>query len=136
VVLAKSLPLCPQKRDHVPILEEAGWTSEPLWTGAENLAPSELRTKNLPAPSESLYRLLHFALQRCDILVEHVKGEDIQSHFNIPSMHNTVDVKIYKQRLPVSTSISGSSSHFSPDSCLRFYEYLPIQPLPLQNLLT
>ena len=136
MVHAKPLPLYPQKRDHVPILEEVGWTSEPLWTGAENLALSELRTKNLPARSESLYRLLHSALQTCDILVEHVKGEDIQSHFNIPSMHNTVDVKIYIQRLPVSTSISGSSSHFSPDICSSFYEYLPIHPLPLQNHLT
>ena len=27
-------------------------------------------------------------------------------------------------------------SHFSPDICSQFYEYLPIHPLHLQNLLT
>jgi hypothetical protein len=26
-------------KDPVPIVQEAGWASEPGWTGAENLAP-------------------------------------------------------------------------------------------------
>jgi len=29
--------LYPQGRDPVPILQEAVWAPEPLWTGAENL---------------------------------------------------------------------------------------------------
>jgi len=30
--------LSPEK-DPVPIVQEAGWTSGPVWTGTENLAP-------------------------------------------------------------------------------------------------
>ena len=27
------------RKDPVPIVQEAGWASEPVWTGAENLVP-------------------------------------------------------------------------------------------------
>jgi hypothetical protein len=47
----------PQKRDLVPIVQEAGWAPGPVWTSAENLAPTGIRTPDLPARSESLYRL-------------------------------------------------------------------------------
>ena len=46
-------------KDPVPILQEAGWASEPVWIGAENLAPTGIRFPDLPARSESLYRLRH-----------------------------------------------------------------------------
>ena len=46
-------------KDPVPILWEAGWASEPVWTGAENLAHTGIRSPDLPARSESLYRLRH-----------------------------------------------------------------------------
>jgi hypothetical protein len=46
-------------KDPVPIVQEAGWESEPVWIGAENLAPTEIRSPDLPARSESLYRLRH-----------------------------------------------------------------------------
>ena len=41
------------------IIQEAGWTSGPVWTGAENLAPppTGTRSPDRPALSESLYRL-------------------------------------------------------------------------------
>ena len=41
-------------KDPVPIVQEAGWASEPVWIGAENLAP---RSPDLPARSESQYLL-------------------------------------------------------------------------------
>ena len=41
----------------VPVVEEAGWTPEPVWTGAESLAPTEIRSPNRTARTESLYRL-------------------------------------------------------------------------------
>ena len=44
-------------KDPLPIAQEAGWASEPVWIGAENLAPTGIRSPNLPARSESLYRL-------------------------------------------------------------------------------
>ena len=44
-------------KDSVPIVQEAGWTPGPVWTGAENLAPTGIRFPDRPARSQSLYRL-------------------------------------------------------------------------------
>ena len=44
-------------KDPVPIVQEAGWVAGPVWTGAKNLAPTGIRSPDLPARSESLYRL-------------------------------------------------------------------------------
>jgi len=41
----------------VPILQEAGWAPGPVWTGAENLAPTGIRFPDHPARRQSLYRL-------------------------------------------------------------------------------
>ena len=48
-------------KDHVPIVQEAGWAPESVWTGAENLAPSGIRSPVRPARSQSLYRLRYRA---------------------------------------------------------------------------
>jgi len=42
-------------KDPVPIVQEAGWASGPVWTGAENLAPTGIQSPHLPAHSQSLY---------------------------------------------------------------------------------
>jgi hypothetical protein len=42
-----------------PGVQEAGWALEPVWIGAENLAPTRIRSPDIPAHSESLYRLRH-----------------------------------------------------------------------------
>jgi len=42
-------------KDPVPIVQEAGWTPETVWMGAENLAPTRIRSPDHPALSESLY---------------------------------------------------------------------------------
>jgi len=47
----------PSGKDSVPIVQEAGWASGPVWTGAENLAPTGIRSPELPTRSQSLYRL-------------------------------------------------------------------------------
>ena len=39
------------------IVKEVGWAQGPVWTGAENLAPTGIRSPVRPAPSDSLYRL-------------------------------------------------------------------------------
>jgi hypothetical protein len=44
-------------KDPVPIVQEAGWVSGPVWTGAENLAPTGIRSPDRPARRPSLYRL-------------------------------------------------------------------------------
>jgi len=44
-------------KDPVPIVQEASWDPEPVWTGARNLAPTGIPSLNRPARSEPLYRL-------------------------------------------------------------------------------
>ena len=41
----------------MPIVQEAGWAPGPVWTGAENLAPTGIRSPDRPVRSQSLYRL-------------------------------------------------------------------------------
>ena len=36
---------------------EAGWAPGPVWTGAENLAPTRIKSPDRPSRNESLYRL-------------------------------------------------------------------------------
>jgi hypothetical protein len=50
-------PLSTPGKDPVPIVQEAGWAAGPFWTGAENLAPTGIRSPDCPARSQSLYRL-------------------------------------------------------------------------------
>jgi len=44
-------------KDPVLIVQEAGWALGPVWTDAENLAPTGIRSPDRPACSQSLYRL-------------------------------------------------------------------------------
>ena len=44
-------------KDPVPIVQQAGWAPGPVWTCAENLAPTGIRSPDRPVRSESLYRL-------------------------------------------------------------------------------
>jgi len=43
--------------DPAPIVQEAGWAPGPVWTGAENLGHTGIRSPDRPARSESQYRL-------------------------------------------------------------------------------
>jgi len=47
----------PPGKDPVPIVQEADWAPGPVWTGAENIAPTGIRFPDPPALSQSLYRL-------------------------------------------------------------------------------
>ena len=60
-------PLFTPGKDPVPIVQEAGWAPGPVWTGAENLAPTGIRSPDCPARSQSLYRLrypAHFPVRK------------------------------------------------------------------------
>jgi hypothetical protein len=63
VVKVPPRPLFPQKRDPVRIVQDAGWASGPVWTGAIYLARTGIRSPYRPAPSESLYRLSYRDLE-------------------------------------------------------------------------
>ena len=54
-------PLFTPGKDPVPIVQKAGWDPGPVWTGAENLAPTGIRYPDRPARSQSLYRLRYAA---------------------------------------------------------------------------
>ena len=41
------LPLFTPRKDPVPILQEARWAPGPVWTGAENLAPTGIRSRTV-----------------------------------------------------------------------------------------
>jgi hypothetical protein len=45
-----------QGQDPVPIVQEDGWAPAPVWTGAENLAHTGIRSPDRLARSQSLYR--------------------------------------------------------------------------------
>ena len=49
----------PPGNDLAPIVLEAGWAPGPVWTGAENFAPTDIRSPYRPARSESPYRGRH-----------------------------------------------------------------------------
>jgi len=57
VVNATPRPLYPRESDPVPFVQEAGWGPGPVWTGVENLAPTDIRSPDHPARSESPHRL-------------------------------------------------------------------------------
>jgi hypothetical protein len=54
-------PLFTSGKDPVPIVQEAGWTPGPVWTGAENLVPTGIRSPDRPVRSQSLYQLCYLA---------------------------------------------------------------------------
>ena len=62
-------PLFTPGKDLELIVQEAGWAPGPVWTGAENLAPTGIRSPERPARSQSLYRLSYPAIKktRCDV---------------------------------------------------------------------
>ena len=70
----------PGERDPVPTAQEAGWERGPVWTGAENVATTGIRSPDRPVCSESLHRLsytgqilcCHFLAALC------ISGLDIQ----------------------------------------------------------
>jgi hypothetical protein len=65
-------------KDAVPTVQEAGQAPGPVWTGAENLAPTGIRSPDCPACSKSLYRLSYPAhlqgLRGSNILTFEVPG--------------------------------------------------------------
>jgi len=52
-------PFTPLERDHVPIVQEAGWAPQPVQTGRKNLASTAVGTPDRPACSESLHQLCY-----------------------------------------------------------------------------
>jgi hypothetical protein len=62
VVNATPRPLY-RGKDTVTILQEAGWATGPVWTGAEYSSHNGIRSPDRPARSKSLYRLRYNSSQ-------------------------------------------------------------------------
>ena len=50
-------PLSTHGKDPGPFVQETGWAPGPVWTGAENLAPTGVQSPDRPARNQSLYQL-------------------------------------------------------------------------------
>jgi hypothetical protein len=59
LINATTQMLDPRERDQVPIVQAAGLAPGPIWMGAENFAPTVIRSPDCNARSESLYQLRH-----------------------------------------------------------------------------
>jgi hypothetical protein len=57
VVSSTPRPYVTPGKDPGPIVQEAGWATGPVRTGAENLAPTGIRSPDRPARSQSLHLL-------------------------------------------------------------------------------
>ena len=47
-------------KDPVPVVYEIGWAPEPVWTGAENLAPTRIPSPDRPARTDGLRYPAHY----------------------------------------------------------------------------
>jgi len=61
-------PFLTPGKDAVLIVQEAGWTPGSVWTGAENLAPTGIRSPDRPARSDSLYQLRYPAQKKSNLI--------------------------------------------------------------------
>jgi hypothetical protein len=88
VVNATSRPLYPRERNSVPILYASGWAPGSVWTDAENIAPTVIRSPDRPARSQSICRLSYTGPQFTESYVFQFaipkdKNSDIQN-YNFP----------------------------------------------------
>jgi hypothetical protein len=105
VVNATPRLLYPRERDPVPIVQEAGWAPGPVWTVAENLAPTGILTPDHPARSESLYRLSYAGSRNYCTKYNTVSNENENGYLSSDNL-NAVPT--------VSASKSAPSRSFTP----------------------
>ena len=68
-------------QDPVPIVQEAGWASGLVWTDAENLAPTGIRSPDHPARRQSLYRLRYPAYAQKQENLQKIRKSILVSYF-------------------------------------------------------
>jgi hypothetical protein len=83
----------PRERDPVSIVQEAGWAPGPVWTDAENLAPTGIRSPDRPARSESLYRLRYPGPQRPPL-----PRQNLQMNSKSTAVHMFLMYAVYSYR--------------------------------------
>ena len=123
-----------EERGPVPIVQEAGWVPGPVWTGAENLAPTAIRSPDRPPRSDLLYRL------RCPdpryvinayVICTAAKNVVLKYWYRIGTASWTCSHSREKRRLassrPLSARITGRISvKFDIDDLRKFVERVQI----------
>ena len=72
VVSSTPRPYFTPGKDPIPIVEGAGWTPGPVWTGGKS-RPTGIRSPDRPARSQSLYRLSYPAHKTSHRWLDNVK---------------------------------------------------------------
>ena len=67
-------PFFTPRKDPVPIVQEGGWVPRPIWTSAENLAPTGIRYPDRPVRSQSLYRL-RYPAHHDNMTIRHLQSD-------------------------------------------------------------
>jgi hypothetical protein len=98
------------ERDPVPIVQEAGWAPGPVWTDAENLAPTGIRSPDRPARSESLYRLRYkneLTLRSSD-LPQRLTGARLEKKFQFMLRRHKVNCRVHRgpSLVPISSQMN------------------------------
>ena len=89
-------------KDPVPILQETGWAPGPVWTGAENLVPTGIRSQTVQPVAQSLYRLSYPGHDRQTVDDEFIRGTErkiiiiiiiiIIKHNKMVNKHSKIDL--------------------------------------------
>ena len=90
-------------KDPAPFVQEAGWASGPVWTGAENLAPSWIRSPARPGRSESLYRLSYRGPKDYPELYVNIQSVPRSKHS--VSVIKTSQLMLYREIMAVCSEI-------------------------------
>jgi hypothetical protein len=86
-------PFSTPGKDPVSIVQETGWAPGPVWTSAENLAPTRARSPDRPARSQSLYRLsypAHRVMQEDDESLGTFCGGDLREQLRDYSLSKNI----------------------------------------------
>ena len=96
-------------KDPVPIVQEVGWDPGPVWTGAENLASTGIRSPDRTARSLSLYRLRYPA---------HVRRDEVHK------------INKFRYHNPIVWILSNSKIQISKSYVARFFKMHPPETQP------
>jgi len=98
------------RKDPVPILQMAGWTPRPDWTGGENHASAVIGFPYRPARSESLYRLSY----PCPLQGRNEKKNCVNGDSRLAASHNE---PVFPCRVPQNSVTASQYAEFFCSVC-------------------
>jgi hypothetical protein len=112
-------PLFTLRKVPVPIVQEAGWAPGPVWTGAENLAPTGIRSPDRPARTQSLYRLRYPAHLEVGVLLYYSFVPSFTLAFTLTALihHNPMTYGLREVQSPDCHSHSPEPGNASLSRC-------------------